>query len=239
MAGVAVCFDLELDGNVILCAATAWTNGLITVPQLWSQQTRSGFVPLNESTLEALIISLHGCYKQGIALVTWGGTGSDWKALYNAARLEIKPLVKEMALHSIDIPLISSAANGMMMGLTSAALGMGMGHRPACESQDVPAFWNSGDVKKQNEVLLHVQWDAGICANIYNHLYAECQVRRPMLTWITKKGETRYVRLQRVRTISGAHELPRIEDILQWGEPVCNFPIPDSLHPKTMLKWLM
>jgi hypothetical protein len=235
---VAVCFDLELDGNTILCASTVWTNGFLTVPQLWSQQTRNGFVPLNEATIDALLQSLWNWKEQGIALATWGGPGSDWRALYAAASSARKEQVKELAKYAIDIPLISAAANGMMMGLTAVAEGMGLGNRPACDSRDVPANWNSGDVRKQNDVLLHVQWDATICATLYNKLYHDAQYQRPLLTWTTVKGDSRSVRLQRSKTIAGTYALPNVDELLTWGAPIANFKIPEHLHVGAMTSWL-
>lgn len=235
----ALCFDLELDGDTILCASTAWTNGVLTVPQLWSQQTRTGFTPLSDATVEQLINTLWECKQGGMQIVTWGGTGSDWKALHTAAKTEErKDQVKQLAIQAVDIPLISAAANGMMMGLTSAALGMGMGERPACDSQDVPNFWNSGDVRKQNDVLMHVYWDAQTLASIYNKLFYDAQFQRPLLTWLTSKGAPRSVRLQRRKTISNTYELPTVSDILTWEAPIANFRIPEHLHVNSMTAWL-
>ena len=162
---VALSFDLELDGDIILCASSAWTNGLLNFPTTWTSYDKEGYVAMLPETLGAFIASLWKAHSDGIVLVTWGGTGSDWKALIKAAP-EHSDKIREMALASVDIPLISAASNGMMMGLAATAQGMGIGDRPSCDSEQVPELWRTGDVAKQNEVVSHVRWDAWACAFI-------------------------------------------------------------------------
>lgn len=236
---LAVCLDLELDGDTILCAATAWTNGFMTIPQLWVEQTKTGFAPLGPKNIELLLDFLVQCKDQGMALVTWGGTNTDWRMLHKAVGDERKAQVKELAMYAVDIPLLSSAANGMMMGLTAVAQGMGLGKRPACDSQDVPNYWNSGDAKMLNDVFLHVQWDASTCAAIYNRLTFNAQFQRPLMTWMTVRGQMRSVRLQREKTQDGSYKLPRVADLILWEPPTTNFRIPEHLHPKTIIQWLL
>jgi hypothetical protein len=187
-------------------------------------------------TLGAFIASLWKAHSDGIVLVTWGGTGSDWKALIKAAP-EHSDKIREMALASVDIPLISAASNGMMMGLAATAQGMGIGDRPSCDSEQVPKLWRTRDVAKQNEVVSHVRWDAWACAYIYSKLFMSSQFDRPQLTWVTQRSGHRSVRLQRTREGEG-FKLPTVREILTWDQPVSSFPIPDHLSSEKMMAWL-
>jgi hypothetical protein len=235
---VVVAFDIEYDNDKILCACTAWSNGMVCVPQLWSSGNRDGFTTLQQSTYDALLDSLWDAHMSGCIVLTWGGTGSDWPVmLKNAKTDEQKQKIKILARESVDIPLISVAANGMMMGLVPAAVGMGMGLRPSCDSEDVPRFWNSGNPARQNEVLEHVVWDCKTLSSIYFKLYFSAQHARPTLQWITQKSGPRSVRLQRISE-GGVYRLPCVKETMRWPEPQANFEIPAHLHPKKLTEWL-
>jgi hypothetical protein len=209
----------------------------LQVPQLWVSADATGFTNLSKASIEALIDSLWRMHQSGVTLVTWGGTGSDWPKLINALP-EHAQKIREMALSSVDIPLISAAANGMMMGLAATAAGMGLGARPACDSEVVPALWTSGDAVKQNEVLRHVEWDACACASLWSRLNFMSQFNRPQLSWITQKSGPRSVRLNRVKSGDAAWSLPNVREVMQWDEPSANFRIPAHLHPKSLTAWL-
>jgi hypothetical protein len=233
----AVALDLEFEGDTLLCASTSWTNGSLNLTQVWVSHTARGYKNLEHATIQALIYQLWQYYCEGITLVTWGGTSSDWPKLYKYAQPEFKDKVKIMALTSIDIPLISAAANGMMMSLTSTAMGMGLGARPACDSEDVPRLWNSGDVTKQHDVVKHVHWDAWACAELYAKLLASAQFSRPSLSWVTKRSGVRSVRLHR-KGITGAYSLPCVQDILHWAPPETLFEVPTYLRVDNLTAWL-
>lgn len=235
---VVVAFDLEYDDDKILCACTAWSNGMVCVPQLWSTPQKDGFTILNQSTYDALLDSLWDAHMSGCTVLTWGGTGSDWPVMLKNARDDVqRKKVTLLARESVDIPLVSVAANGMMMGLVPAAVGMGLGMRPSCDSEDVPRFWKSGNPAKQNEVLQHVVWDCKTLASIYFKLYFSAQHARPTLQWITQKSGPRSVRLQRINE-GGIFRLPSVKETLSWPDPKANFEIPAHLHPRTLTAWL-
>lgn len=233
---VAVALDLEFDGDVLLCGATSWTNGTLNLTQLWVSHNAKGYNPLPESTVDALIQQLWQYHTEGITLVTWGGTSSDWIKLYAHAKAEMKDRVRDMALASIDIPLVSAAANGMMMSLTSTAMGMGLGARPACDSEDVPRLWNSQDPTKQHDVVKHVQWDAWACAALWDKLYAAAQFSRPSLSWVTKRSGVRSVRLHRIG--GPVYTLPCVRALLKWAPPETLFEVPLHLRVDTQTSWL-
>jgi len=234
----AVSVDLEFDGDVILCAATCWTNGFLFLPQVWCSHGPTGLVALTPNSVAALLDSLWEFHAAGVTLVTWGGTGCDWPKLRKAADASYHDKVRQMALASVDIPLISVAANGMMMGLSATAVGMGFGFRPSCDSELVPSMWNSKDAVKQHEVVQHVQWDAWVTVQIYNRLMFQVNFARPQITWVTQRSGPRSVRLQRERLPSGDWGLPNVACVLTWEEPVARFQIPEHLHPSKLTAWL-
>lgn len=230
---MALSFDLEFDGDSLLCAATFWTNGFIEVPQLFVTQEGDRFTNLSTTSLESLIETLWAAHCFGTVLLTWGGTGSDWKKLIVAAPQHTDK-IKEMALNSVDIPLIAAASTGMMMGLNSAAVGMGLGPQPSCESIDVPSFWKGG-AQKQFMVVDHVRWDAWACAQIFQKLMLHDH--RPQLSWMTQKSGLRSIRLRREKILE-TWGLPRVYHILKWEKPVTAFTVPDHLDPEKMYEWL-
>ena len=235
----AIAIDLEWDGVSILCAATSWVDvafGFTPEPLLWAAPTANGYVPLTQAFLETFVDMLWQSHLSGVTLVTWGGTGSDWKALLTSCPTR-EAALREMALASVDIPLISVAQNGMMQSLVSTARAMGMAPRSGCElSADVPRMWKQGPAA-QTEVLRHVQWDAWATCQLYAKLYTAAQVTRPQLTWNTMRSGTRSVRLQRTKR-GEEWCLPTVKEILEWPSPICNFPIPPHLHPHELTKWL-
>jgi len=239
MTCVAVALDLEFEGDTILCAATSWTNGTLNLPQIWVSHSVKGFEPLSNFMIEALIQQLWSYHLQGITLVTWGGTSSDWLKLWNYAKTQdARKCIIEMAYASVDIPLVSAAATGMMMSLTSTAMGMGLGARPACDSEDVPRLWSTQDPVKQSEVVNHVKWDAWACAALWDKLIAQAQFSRPQLSWVTKKSGLRSVRLHRTQNTSLVWVLPKVEEVLKWDIPKPQFTIPEHLRTEKLTGWL-
>lgn len=234
----ALSFDLELDDDKILCASTyLYSNNFIYVPQLFVTQKENGFTYLSDLSIDSLIESLWIAHSFGTTILTWGGTGSDWPKLLKAApRHEAK--IREMALQSVDIPLICAASTGMMMGLSATADGMNMGSRPNCESDQVPIFWKSNDPIKQFEVIQHVQWDAWACLQIWLKMMYQIQQIRPMIYWITKKNGRRSLRLKRQKSVDNKWELPRVKNVIEWETPVTVFDIPKHLEAKSMTQWL-
>lgn len=234
---MSIALDLEWDADSILCAATAWIDdSFAPAPQLWALPSTHKFVPLSPVLIDALIDTLYQAYKGGTRIITWGGTGSDWKALLKASPHK-EALIKELALGSIDIPLVSVAQNGMMQSLVSTAYAMGLVQRRGCDlSSDVPKLWEGG-MQAQLQVLDHVQWDAWATAQIYQRLHLASQFGRPQLTWSTQRSGLRSVRLARVKTGS-EWSLPKVSDVMTWPLPVCSFVIPTHLHPTQFTAWL-
>lgn len=234
----AVALDLEFDGDTILCAATCWTNGLLQVPQIWVSHAANGFVPLTRPVITSLVDTLWNFHESNVTIVTWGGTGCDWPKLLKAAAPEDAARIRTMALHSVDIPLVSVAANGMMMGLGATAAAMGFGARENCASEDVPQLWNTKDALKQHEVVQHVQWDAYVTAQIWTRLMFQISFARPQISWMTQRSGLRSVRLHRERGRNGEWTLPSVEHVMQWMAPNAKFQIPEHLHPQRLTNWL-
>ncbi len=232
----ALAVDLEWDGDTILCASTCFIMyDFFPPPQVWVNATGNGYIPMTSSLLDALIEFLWMSYKSGTTIITWGGTGSDFKALANASPKHAQKC-KEMALKNVDIPFLSVCQSGMMQSLVSVAHAYGMVPRISCASSDVPKMWKLGIIA-QADVLSHVQWDSWACAQIYHKLLLASQLNRPQLSWSTQRSGIRSIRLPREKTETG-YRLPTVEEALLLPTPVSGFTIPEHLRPTTLTLWM-
>jgi len=232
----ALAVDLEWDGETILCASTCFImHDFFPAPQVWVNATGDGYIPMTTSLLEALIEFLWMSHKSGTTIVTWGGTGSDFKALATACPKHFNKC-KEMALKSIDIPFLSVCQSGMMQSLVSTAHANGMVPRISCASSDVPKMWKLGIIA-QADVLSHVQWDSWACAQIYHKLLLSSQLSRPQLSWSTQRSGIRTIRLPREK-VGDFYRLPTVEEALLLPTPISGFTIPEHLQPKTLTAWM-
>jgi hypothetical protein len=107
------------------------------------------------------------------------------EVLYAAVPPTIKPMAVLLALHHVDIPMISCASSGMIMGLSAATAGMDIPTGQASNkisSGVVPVFWKSGELAMQLSVIQHVVADAMHTSEIYRALWAQAQSINPVLT---------------------------------------------------------
>lgn len=239
-----VAYDLEMDGDTILCGAT-WTshaNGAVESSLWTSKHPRTGaYVALEMAQIVELLQYLAHMSALGYVIVTWGGSASDWRVLYAAVPPTIKPMAVLLALHHVDIPMISCASSGMIMGLSAATAGMEIptGHaNNKIFSGVVPVFWKSGELAMQLSVIQHVVADAMHTSEIYRALWAQAQSINPVLTWITQRQQRRSVRLRRSRSFHGAPCLPTLQECLSWPRPTTAFAIPRHLQRDVLVEWL-
>lgn len=239
-----IAFDLEMDGPQVLCAAT-WSRGACAdgageaaeeAPRLWTRTDAQGkYAALRESDLLELIDFFEGAVQRGVALVSWGGTSSDWRVLHDSfSSAELKERIKALAKAHVDIPLIACASSGMMMGLEAARQGMQIGalHR-TLESAAVPGFWRSRELPLQTLVLQHVAEDAFHTAAIYAALLARAV---PTLTWVTRRRKLRTLTLQ--SSSQSPSTLPSVAECLTWSPPRTDFPIPPQFEVLAQTAWL-
>jgi hypothetical protein len=250
-----VAFDLEMDGPQVLCAAT-WSRGVPSAPEqqhddehsrLWTRTDEQGkYVALEECDLVKLVEFLEGAASRGAALVSWGGTSSDWRVLHDRfSSAELKQRIKALTKAHVDIPLIACAASGMMMGLEASRQGMQIGAAlRTLESAAVPGFWRSRELPLQTLVLQHVAEEAFHTAAIYSALLARGRAGAlPTLTWVTRRRKLRSLTLQLSANFSGSSgssssTLPSVSECLTWAPPRTDFPIPPQFEVLAQTAWL-
>lgn len=236
-----VAFDLELDGDVILCAAT-WkyaTGESAGHSRLWARQEGdTHYSSLRASDVEELVLYLQQSSAEGATLVTWGGTASDWKILHCAVSSALKPTVMKLAREHVDIPLAACATSGMMMGLSATCQGMSIGTGArSLASAAVPAFWTSRALPLQFMVLQHVAEDAFLTGSIFLALHSQAQHESPALTWITQRRRSRSIALARCQASQG-FRLPTVQECTSWAAPHTEFQVPEMFKLENQAAWL-
>jgi hypothetical protein len=149
----------------ILCGAAHGWDGYRPFRVAWSPAASADC--LAPEQVDDIVAYLHGKFKRRFVLVTWGGTATDWRVL--AQRSSAPELCKSLARRSVDVPLISAACLGVMMGLKNARLdssppaaGAG-GSSSKRDSSAVPDLWRSS----RADVIRHVAEDARVTAQVY------------------------------------------------------------------------
>ena len=252
MTRAHVAFDLEMDGDKILCGST-WTvhSSGRTDSCLWTTKKQARvheseiYENLDQETIVSLVVYLAQMCALGYDLVTWGGAAADWRVLYLAVPALLRSTVVLLTLQHIDVPLIPCSSLGMIMGLSAACVGMEIAPSAPTlltDSSKVPAFWQSGELPNQLCVLQHVAADAMQTSMIYGILWTQAQTSNPVLSWMTQRKQRRSVRITRSRNThersQGAFRLPSVQECLAWPRPKTSFQIPSHLERDFLTKWL-
>lgn len=118
---------------------------------------------------------------KGYKIITWNGAGFDFQVLSaECSRLE---MVREIAWDHIDLAFQMLCEKGYMIGLNTAAKGLGVEGKLEGMSGDVaPVMWGQ-DRDAQQKVLKYVGQDARMTGQVY-----EALLKYGELVWITKKG---------------------------------------------------
>ena len=166
-------FDIEYcDASaacILCCALVAYEGGARSVVRTF------GAHPFNVCMTPAetceFIDALYAFFVRGIVLVSWGGTGADFRILADAAAI-VSPAhaqqARMMALEHVDIALAVAASMASMPGLRAACEGMALGAKDAGASARVPALWAMG---LRAQVLAHVEADADATAAVYARMF--------------------------------------------------------------------
>jgi hypothetical protein len=192
-----------------------------TVPNAWYDTDLNGTVQNNLSiqTINKLFEYLQSYNHQGYAIVTWGGTASDFKILSKKVKPEYIPFVIQMCLDHYDIPFSSGTYTGMLMGLSAAAKGMGLQEKEHLSST-IPNLWKTD----QESVLRHVSNDSYITCEIAKHI-----VLKGSMPWITTKGHYKMWNPAVLNTVRNCLQLP---------VPKVKFEIQNTVNPKWLSKWI-
>jgi hypothetical protein len=182
----------------ISCAATYRSDGLM---QLWS-----GVPSMTPEQCMEMTDTLVGFHEDGWTLVTWNGLGFDLDVLAEECGDEpyYTGALRTLALDHIDVGFAMFCEKGYMVGLDTAAKGMGLeGKLEGMTGALAPVMWAKGDDERA-EVLEYVIQDARVTGMVYASL-----ISRGRLRWISKKGRLNYWRVgNRIRTVAESLKMP-------------------------------
>lgn len=195
-----VAFDLEITKEIppgtddwkslrplgISCAATLDSDGNL---RLWHGELIDGKYPpsMNRKDCSDLIDYLLKMQSSGYPVVTWNGLGFDFDVLREESGHDA---VKSLAKEHVDIAFAMFCEKGFMVGLDTAARGMGLaGKTEGMHGAMAPVLWAKG---KQKEVLEYVAQDVRVTANLY-----EAITDKKRLRWISRSGKINFWYLHR------------------------------------------
>jgi predicted PolB exonuclease-like 3'-5' exonuclease len=121
-------------------------------------------------------------WREGAQIVTWNGLGFDFDVMHEECRWW-KSSLRFMAWNHIDPGFQMLCEKGFMVGLDTAAKGMGLhGKTEGMSGKDAPVMWAEGR-NQQEKVLEYVAQDAVTTLEVY-----EAILRRGSLSWISRSG---------------------------------------------------
>lgn len=212
MSERVVAFDLEIARELpegdedwrhhaplgISCAATLDSNKNL---RLWHGSTlqmdfmRADYPPqMSSAECRELAQFLVEMQVDGYTVITWNGLGFDLPVLAQECGDVISfDNLRDLALAHIDIGFAMFCEKGFMIGLDTAAKGMGLaGKTKGMHGALAPAMWRQGRLV-QEKVLEYVAQDVRVTLGVY-----EAIVKQGCLRWTSRTG-----RLQVWQPISG------------------------------------
>lgn len=158
-------------------------------------------------------------------LVTWSGTNSDWPLLSAACGGSQSHITKcaQLAVFSVDIPLIVLARKGFMIGLAACTQGMGLGESKPIASVTAPALWAEG---KRDQVVELCVSDAQNTLKIANLVQASGVIK-----WQTRRGKLKELELNAKLHLRRAIECPEIRPLPEWRWDL-------TITPSNCFRWM-
>ena len=192
----------------ISCGATLTSDGEL---RLWhgaeqpSGRLSARLSPEECRDLTAFLLEME---EQGYTAVTWNGLGFDFDVLAEECQdTRMRDLLARLALNHIDIAFAMLCEKGFMVGLDTAAKGMGLeGKTEGMRGDLAPEMW-AQDRKAQEKVLEYVAQDVRTTKELY-----EAIREKGHLHWVSKSGRSNYWRLRQGSSLV-------VSDALQVPEP--------------------
>ena len=155
-------------------------------------RTFRSLAPLAMSTSKIMSFAHHllTLHEQGYAIVSWGGSASDFRML--CGKLEAYPdLVrdlKRLCMSHVDIPIAILAQHGMMVGLESCAAAClsDKGSGKETPSKKLCELWQRGGADSLR-VVRHVEDDAFVTARLYRFIVESQRVDPRTYTGFRKR----------------------------------------------------
>jgi hypothetical protein len=185
-------------------------------------------------------------FQKGYIVVTWGGTAFDFRVLYHGVTDPLyKNLIHFLCRRHVDVPLTGAATTGMMMGLSAASKGMGLGSKPF-DSSRVPFLWSDRSSSMGQEAVLRQVWtDAALTTKVYNQIFINAYIGvpytgsyRPYLEWFTMCGKIRRFYTPYVACTPSTMRLWNVEECMAAPKPATPFPINPNMTVEACTKWL-
>jgi len=206
-------FDLEIsrpfvDGEWrgkdlgISCIGLASTDGKMR--DAWTMTddaARHGNHAMKPEGLDIVLDTLASYAIRGYKILSWNGLGFDFPMIYEY--VEQKQLCKALALSHYDLAFQMFCVKGFMIGLDTAAKGMGLtGKIAGMRGEIAPSMWSGvddtelaksleaqtdlkpGSIEAQEMVLKYVQQDAVTATEVI-----EKANRIGHVTWVSRSGK--------------------------------------------------
>jgi len=132
--------------------------------------------------LQKLLSSLIEATIHGYKILSWNGLSFDFPVLAEESGMYEE--CKELALNHIDMMFHFFCIKGYMLGLDTAAQGLGLhGKMAGMSGAKAPILWASPDLADRLKVLRYVHQDAVSTLEVY-----EESVKQKGIKWISKSG---------------------------------------------------
>jgi len=173
--GISCAATLDSDGNLRL-----WHGGVLQVDSM-----RDAYPPqMSPGECRELTQFLVEMQAEGYTVVTWNGLGFDLPVLaYECGDVISHDNLRDLALAHIDVGFSMFCEKGFMVGLDTAARGMGVaGKIEGMHGDLAPVMWKQGKAA-QEKVLEYVAQDVRATLGVY-----EAVAESGYLRWISKSG---------------------------------------------------
>jgi len=179
---------------------------------------------MTKDELEDLVLSMVSWMKSGYKIITWNGLGFDFNVL--AEESGMYDQCKELALNHIDMMFHFFCVKGYMLGLDTAATGLGLGGKMAGMSGELaPRLWESPKLKDRLKVLRYVHQDVVSTLEVY-----EESTERRAVNWVSRSGRQNTFWLPKTgwKTVTECLKLP-LPDQSWMSEPTSR---------ESMMEWI-
>ena len=146
---------------------------------------------MDKEELSNMIYFLQNSVKRGYTILTWNGLQFDFDVLAEESGMHEE--CKELALNHIDMMFHFFCVKGYMLGLDTAAKGLGLGGKMAGMKGDLaPILWASLNLKDRLKVLRYVHQDAVTTLEVY-----EQSIEKNAVHWTSRAGKPNTMWLRR------------------------------------------
>jgi hypothetical protein len=179
--------------------------------RLWVEADQNGDVTgrfLGLGRAKELVHYLREQSEHGHTVVTWNGTGFDFRVLAKASGERVACV--ELAWSHVDLMFWLHCRKGFSVSLASAAKAIGSGKSEGLSGADIPKLWAQ---REYDRVLEYVAQDARVTGEVYTWA-----LDRSVLSWTNARGGQSSLR-GRPLVVREAHRLPLPDTSWMRGPP--------------------